>query len=442
MFYLCCMKFYNRDKELKSIQDIHAASLSQSKMTVIVGRRRIGKTRLIAESLGKLPYLYFFVARKDERLLCEEFTTQIKETLGITIYGEITKFKDVFGLLMDYAERQPLSLVIDEFQEFSRINPSVYSDMQNIWDRKKDQTKMNLLLSGSVFSLMKKIFENSREPLFGRANERLHIKPFGVDTLKKILAENLPDYTAEDLLAFYIFTGGVPKYIELFVDRKKLSYSDMLGEIFKENSIFLEEGKNVLIEEFGKDYTTYFSILSLIAGSKTARSEIESILQKDIGGYINKLEQEYQIIRKVMPLFGKPGGKSIKYEIEDKFLNFWFRFIYKNKGAVEIGNFEYLKAIVERDFPSFSGIFLERYFIEKLALSGEWSEIGSYWESGFQNQIDIVALNHLTKKALFVEIKRNEQKYSEALLISKTVNLAKQLKGYSLVFRNFSLKDM
>jgi AAA+ ATPase superfamily predicted ATPase len=286
------MKFYNRDKELKSIQDIHAASLSQSKMTVIVGRRRIGKTRLIAESLGKLPYLYFFVARKDERLLCEEFTTQIKETLGITIYGEITKFKDVFGLLMDYAERQPLSLVIDEFQEFSRINPSVYSDMQNIWDRKKDQTKMNLLLSGSVFSLMKKIFENSREPLFGRANERLHIKPFGVDTLKKILAENLPDYTAEDLLAFYIFTGGVPKYIELFVDRKKLSYSDMLGEIFKENSIFLEEGKNVLIEEFGKDYTTYFSILSLIAGSKTARSEIESILQKDIGGYINKLEQE------------------------------------------------------------------------------------------------------------------------------------------------------
>jgi hypothetical protein len=123
-------------------------------------------------------------------------------------------------------------------------------------------------------------------------------------------------------------------------------------------------------------------------------------------------------------------------------LNFWFRFIYKNKGAVEIGNFEYLKAIVERDFPSFSGIFLERYFIEKLALSGEWSEIGSYWESGFQNQIDIVALNHLTKKALFVEIKRNEQKYSEALLISKTVNLAKQLKGYSLEFRNFSLKDM
>ncbi|HOY15770.1 MAG TPA: ATP-binding protein [Haliscomenobacter sp.] len=436
------MRFYNREKELQSLKDIQAASHNSSKMTVIVGRRRIGKTRLIAESLSGVPYLYFFVARKDEKLLCEEFTTQIKETLGINIYGEISRFKDIFAFLMDYAERQPLSLVIDEFQEFNRINPSVYSDMQNTWDRKKEHTQMNLVLSGSVFSLMKKIFENSREPLFGRANERLHVKPFSVNTLKKILDENQPNYTSEDLLAFYIFTGGVPKYIESFIDRKKLSYADMLGEIFKENSIFLEEGKNVLIEEFGKEYTTYFSILSLIAGSKTSRSEIESILQKDIGGYLGKLENEYQIIRKVQPMFAKPGGKSIKYEIEDKFLNFWFRFIYKNKGAVEIGNFEYLKAIVQRDFPTFSGHFLEKYFIEKLALSGEWSEIGSYWESGFQNQIDIVALNHLTKKALLVEVKLNEKKYSEALLISKSVNLANQLKGYTLEFRNFSLKDM
>ena len=180
------MRFYNREKELQSLKDIQAASHNSSKMTVIVGRRRIGKTRLIAESLSGVPYLYFFVARKDEKLLCEEFTTQIKETLGINIYGEISRFKDIFAFLMDYAERQPLSLVIDEFQEFNRINPSVYSDMQNTWDRKKEHTQMNLVLSGSVFSLMKKIFENSREPLFGRANERLHVKPFSVNTLKKM----------------------------------------------------------------------------------------------------------------------------------------------------------------------------------------------------------------------------------------------------------------
>jgi AAA+ ATPase superfamily predicted ATPase len=436
------MKFYNRENDLQILQNIRASSQQSSKMTMIVGRRRIGKTRLILESLQDTPYLYFFVARKDEKLLCEEFITQIKENLGLNIYGEITRFKDIFALLMDYAEKRPLTLVIDEFQEFSRINPAIYSDMQQAWDRRKDQTQLNLILSGSVFSLMKKIFENSREPLFGRSNERLHIKPFSVLTLKAILAENHPNYTPEDLLAFYIFTGGVPKYVEAFVDRQTLSYSSMLSEIFRENSIFLDEGRNVLIEEFGKDYTTYFSILSLIAGSKTSRSEIESILQKDLGGYINKLEQEYQIIRRIQPLFAKPGGRNIKYEIEDKFLNFWFRFVYKNKGAVEIGNFEYLKSIVQRDFPSFSGHFLEKYFIEKLALSGEWAEIGTYWETSFQNQIDIVALNHLEKKALLVEVKLNAQKYSANLLEAKSVNLRERFKDYTLTYQGLALGDM
>jgi len=66
-----------------------------------------------------------------------------------------------------------------------------------------------------------------------------------------------------------------------------------LDLIFDDYSLFLEEGKNLLIEEFGKGYTTYFSILSLIASSKTSRTEMESILERNIGGYLDKLEVEY-----------------------------------------------------------------------------------------------------------------------------------------------------
>lgn len=125
-------------------------------MTVVVGRRRIGKTRLILESLKGERYLYFFVARKDEKLLCEEYVEQIRETLGINVFGEISRFKDIFELLLSQAEREPLTLVIDEFQEFNRINSAIFSEMQSAWDRKKDRTKMNLIVSGSVHSMMKK----------------------------------------------------------------------------------------------------------------------------------------------------------------------------------------------------------------------------------------------------------------------------------------------
>lgn len=238
------MKFINRESELEILARTKQASRESSKMTVVTGRRRIGKTRLILESLKGERYLYFFVARKDEKLLCEEYAGQIRETLGINIFGEISRFKDIFEFLLEQAERQPVTLVIDEFQEFNRINPAVFSEMQSAWDRKKDDTKMNLVVSGSVHSMMKKIFEDKQEPLFGRANERLHIKPFSVKALKNIIVEFRPDFTPENLLSFYIFTGGVPKYVEQFADKNIFTFDAMLDEVFRENSLLLEEGKN------------------------------------------------------------------------------------------------------------------------------------------------------------------------------------------------------
>lgn len=440
--YLYSMKFINREKELTLLAGVGESSQKSSKMTVLVGRRRIGKTRLIAECFKGQVYLYFFVARKEEKLLCEEFVGLVRETLGIPIFGEINRFKDLFALLLDVAGRQPLTLVIDEFQEFARINPAIYSEMQDIWDRKKEETRMHLVLCGSVHSMMKKIFEDSKEPLFGRANERLYVKPFQIDKIKSVLGEFHPAYKPLDLLYFYLLTGGVPKYVEVFVDKNALTADLMLGEILRENSLFLDEGRNVLIEEFGREYGTYFSILSLIASSKTSRSEIESVLQKDIGGFLSRLENEYQIIRRVQPLLGKPGGKFIKYEIEDNFLHFWFRFLYKNRGTVEIGNFTYLRALVERDLPTYSGRFLEKYFTEKLILSGQWSQVGSHWDNGFKNQIDILAINEMEKQIRIIEVKRNPEQYSEPLLRQKAHDLLRHFGGYKVEYCCFSLADM
>ena len=76
--------------------------------------------------------------------------------------------------------------------------------------------------------------------------------------------------------------------------------------------------------EFGKDYDTYFSILSAIASGKTRRSEIESIIERPIGGYISRLEDDYGIIVKEMPVGAKPLSKNVTYNIRDNFFRFWF----------------------------------------------------------------------------------------------------------------------
>ena len=434
------MKFYNREKELQNLKDIQISSLESSKMTVIVGRRRIGKTKLIKEAYPEKVYL--FVSKKNETLLCAEFVDIIEATLEVKVFGEFKSFKNLFEYLMNLSVTTPFTLVIDEFQEFLQINSSVYSDMQNIWDEYKDKSKMNLVLSGTIYSLMKKILEDKKEPLFGRANNKIHLKSFTVDTLKNILEENYPIYENKDLLSFYIFTGGVAKYVEIFVEKKAFTFEQQLDIIFDDFSLFLEEGKNLLIEEFGKEYTTYFSILSLIASSKTARTEIESILEKNIGGYLEKLENDYTLIRKVKPFFAKEGSRTVKYEIIDNYFNFWFRFIYKYKSAIEIENYEFVKDIVKRDFSVYSGKFLEKYFRDKKKLEKQYSKIGTYWEKANLNEIDIIAINELDKKALICEVKINPRKIDMDILKNKAIKLEKVLKSYNIEYKGLSLIDM
>jgi len=246
----------------------------------------------------------------------------------------------------------------------------------------------------------------------------------------------------KNLLDFYTITGGVAKYIELFVLYESFTFEKMVEEIFNPYSLFLQEGKNRLIEEFGKDYTTYFSILSLIASSKTSTREIESILEKNISGYLHRLESDYNIIKSIKPIGAKPNSKVQKYEIVDNFLSFWFRFIYKYSSLVEAEAFDRLKEIVFRDFATYQGKFLEKLFIELLKEQGNYTQIGNYWERGNKNEIDIVAIDEIEKKLLICEVKLSKKRLNLEQLMQKSVNLVKKFKGYKVEYRLLSVEDI
>lgn len=436
------MKFYNREIELEKLRKVHTLSKELAQLTFVVGRRRIGKTSLLLRAFDITNTLYLFVAKKNEALLCEEFIEEVKHKLSIPIYGEIKSFAVLFEILMQAAKKMHFTVIIDEFQELNSINPAIFSDMQRIWDTNKEESSINLVACGSIYSMMTRIFENAKEPLFGRATQRMHIQAFNINTLKEILNDYAPAYSAEDLLTFYIVTGGVAKYVELLVQNQAFSKDAIVDTILTENSLFLDEGKHVLIEEFGKEYGNYFSILSLIAAGKTARVEIESILEMETGGYLARLEKEYKIIQQIRPILAKPGSRTVKYKISDQFLSFWFRFIYKNRSAVEAGNLAYVKQIITRDFSTYSGRMLEDYFIQKLKTEKKYNLIGTYWEKNNQNEIDIVAVNELKKTVLFAEVKRQKKNISLEKLKYKSLHLQKQFEGYSFTFKAFGMEDM
>lgn len=436
------MKFYNRTTELALLAEIEKKAANAAQMTFVVGRRRIGKTSLLTKAYENSTLLYFFVAKKNESLLCADFLEEIKKKLEIPVFGEIKSFKELFALLMEVSKSRSFTLIIDEFHEFQTVNASVFSEMQHLWDAHKDQSKINLVLCGSMYALMSRIFEASKEPLFGRATHRIHVKAFDVLTLQQIIREHTPGYHQDDLLAFYMLTGGVAKYVEIFVQNQLFSFQAMLNYIFTDNNLFIDEGKNLLIEEFGKEYGTYFSILSLIAAGKSARPAIESVLEMPVGGYLDRLENEYGVIRKMRPVMSKPNSRVVKYVIEDNFLHFWFRFIHKNRSAVEIGNLTYIKELVLRDYPTYSGRVLEKYFLEKLAAEKHFNILGGYWERDNQNEIDIVGVNEQKRQLLLAEVKRKSENINLAELKQKSHKLMHHFEGYAVTYRAFSLDDL
>lgn len=438
------MEFVDRTRETASLQTIQKQSLGHAQFTVLTGRRRIGKTSLVFHAYKDRPFLYFFVSKKSESELCAAYQQEISAKLGIPMLGRVMRFTDIFEYIIQLSKRQPITLFIDEFQEFMRINASVYSDMQRIWDINKEEARINLIVGGSVQTMIHQIFENKKEPLYNRQTAMMRLKKFPPSILKEILASHNPNYSSDDLLALYSFTGGVAKYVELLMDNGATTKDQMIEAIIQPDSVFLSEGKNLLIEEFGKDYGVYFSILTAIASGHSQRSRIEDIIGKEIGGYLTMLEDTYGLISKHKPLFAT-ANSNIRYRLDDNFLIFWFRFVFKYNYILEIDAFEALRQIIRRDYETFSGKMLENYFKEKLAEEQQFTRIDNWWSRNGETEIDIIAINELTKQAAFYEVKRQAKELDSSTLdtnVNEFLIATRQLKKYSISYFGLSLQDM
>ena len=436
------MKFYGRKKELEILQINQVQSKRTACFTVMVGRRRIGKTSLLLESVKGQRYLYLFVSRKNEQLLCAQFQKDAQEALGLQIFGSITDFADIFEQLLIYSMKEPYTLIIDEFQELEYVNSAIFSDIQRLWDKYKDQAKINFIACGSIYSMMLKIFENRKEPLFGRLTSKIALQPFSVGVMKEILEHYNPRYTSEDLLCMYAITGGVAKYITLLMEAGAATDSKMFDLVVRPDSPFLVEGKDLLVSEFGKEYGTYFSILQLIASGKTTQTEMDSIVGKNTGAYLANLEKEYFLISRNRPMFAKPESRKTRWSISDNYLRFWFRFIYPSQSMIELGKHDLLREYIVQNYEQYSGLLLEKYFKEKLSETARITAVGSYWDNKGENEIDLIAINELDKTGIVAEVKRNPRKINLESLTTKTKVVQKELAKYKIEIKGFSMKDM
>jgi hypothetical protein len=410
------MKFYDREGEIKKLRTL--TSLDKSTMIVIYGRRRVGKTRLVQHVFG-IDSFYFFVTEKEERLILDDFRTILMERCDYV--PNFMDFDDFFGFLFTLSDKE--IFIFDEFQNFKKINTSVFSIIQKYWDKYQDERNYSFLFLGSYIGLMKHLFKDYKTPLFGRSDALFNLKPLQYDVCKDILM----DLEISTFVEIYSIFGGVPKYYELLEKVNDRKLMNIISEQFLDiGAPLLDEGTNVLISEFGTQYRIYFSIIEAIASGASTLNDISNrtgIKNTSLGPYMSDLINEYEILVRKVPVNEKPSkSKKGRYFIKDNFFKFWFRFIHKNRGFIESGRPEYVLSKIESELDQYIGPVFENICVEFLYRSNDekklqfvFRNIGSWWNRK-GDEIDIVALNDDTKDILMGECKWNNRKMDVDIL--------------------------
>ncbi len=396
------MRFYDREREMESLRK--ALKLSRSRLVVvtITGRRRVGKTRLVREFFKRegVDYLDFFIPVKSEKLILEDFSRELRAKLGYSPRFE------TFSEMFEYLEVADVEAVFfDEFQNVLRVNPAMAFDLQRFIDRNRDKPLL-IILSGSYLGMMRKLLTSRKAPLYGRSTlfvELQPLRPRWVFEMLKDFGITEPVHQVE----FYGIFGGIPKYYELLEVFEADNPLNLVVDAVRYSTLLTAEGEGLLMDEFGKAYRTYFSILDAIASGKNRLVEIANAVGMKPGSitkYLEALEDYYGIITRERPIL---GGRRSRYVISDYFLNFWFSLIEPNRRQVEAGDFNAFRRNLEGKFPEFFGRVFERVVLDLLHdLNGElitFDSIGPHW--GRNYEIDLVAINREENIATFIETK-------------------------------------
>ena len=437
------MRFYDREYEISILQKNELQSRRSAVFTVLMGRKRVGKTTLMKTALKDCENAYLLITNDCEEALCQQFKQTLEEQLGIHVDGAVNQFCDLFEVIMKESLNRHFTIILDEFQTLAKVDPTIFRGIKKLWNQYRRNSFLHLITSCSIQPPTRHIFEDTNGQFHGRPSTILTLKPFTINVLKHIFHDHYPDYLNEDLLCLFMITGGVPKYVELLMDAGCYTKEKMLCFVCTHDSYFLTEGNDIVNQLFGDKSVAYFSVLQLVASSLDTFHNNGTMMQRKLIVYLEDLENNYQLVSCLKPLFSKAKNPVTAYEISDQFLRFWFKFIGPYQSYVEQGQLSLIREKIEEYYNSFTGRTLEQYFRALAMESGRYTQVGCWWSSKGKYEIDMIALNEMNHTGLVAEIKRTRQNISLTKLKEKANALPPNSFGeYRLSLRALSINDM
>lgn len=431
------MKFINRNEEMRFLYESNSLAKNKLFNVAVYGLRRVGKTRLIQEFL-KDKGLYFFVTKnKTSQSLLGDFENALKEKKIISEYERINNWDEFFKIIFDRFEGL---IAFDEFQNISEIDKSVFGIIQKFIDLNEDKKKnLMIIYLGSTIGLIKRLFRDKKEPLYGRMQRQLSLEPLSFSDIREMCKTlEINDY--EEMIELYCLFGGFPLYYVAIENEnlKGRKITEIVDRFFlRKNAVFEEEVERILSLEFGKRKGRYYDILTAIAQGNSSISQIASYLsikETKLTRYLNEIVEYFEIVGQEKQAI---GNKKLLV-INNPIINFWFRFFYRDLSLYKARDESFLDKVI-KNFNSYIGRRFEiicKEFLEKDPifsfdiLAKQWGKFkGERGKNTYE--IDLVGLNEDKKEILFCECK-----WKDRVDVEKVLKELKKKAGYVDWYKN------
>lgn len=432
--------FVDREAELRTLNQEYRQP--QASFTVIYGRRRVGKTRLISEYISDKPSLFFYATEASLDKQLKQFSTLIMDYLGKDYLSShaFDSFEQAFLFLCDHIGMRKLVIVIDEYHKLVLLEKSFSGFIQKIWDTVLVHHPIHLILCGSVMTIMHRELLSYDSPLYGRRTSNIHLKPLKF----KHIAQFIPGVTKIDQMNIYASFGTVPKYLELY-NSKQGFWSNIATKILDKNAYLYPEVKFLLKDEISQP-VTYFTILETISRGETKIGKIAGKLGVP-ASYLSRYMQRLnalEIVEKEVPVTERSPEKSKvgQYRIKDNFIKFWLHYVFMNQSYLEIGNVDYVLSHIKKSFNQAFVSFAFEHWAKEMILDDPErylgfvpEKLGRWWNNS--EEIDLVGIG---KEAVaFIECKWQSRKidfsvYADLVRKSHSVQVNKNLKKIYVIF--------
>ena len=429
--------FVNRVSELDLLEKHYQSN--HAEFFVLYGRRRVGKTELLAHFCQDKRHIFFVADQVPEQTL----RANLSKAVNDVIFGEgqvnavYNTWDDLLGTLAKQAQTERLVVVLDEFPYLATADPSLASILQRTWDRSFKNTQIMLILNGSYIGMMEETVLSYKAPLYGRRTAQYLLEPLEFVDAQQFF----PSYNAEDRLRTYAVYGGTPAYLQTIQPKQSLE-TNILEGILMRGAVLYDEVRFILQQEL-REPRNYFAVLQAIASGNTRQNEIKQAAGlENITPYLETLQQLH-LVERVVPVTESQPHKSRRgiYRLKDNFLRFWFRFVLPNRSQLERGAKEVVfDTAIRPELDAFTSIVFEQacqQYFWRNGLMGKLpfqpKQIGGWWQAN--QEVDIVLLGDT--HTMLVECKWSQRPVGVDILEqleARSKALLKEVNGQTVLF--------